>query len=309
MKNLTLKLILSSFCLALICACKQTPKPIFNNNVISAAHPLASLAGKAMYAQGGNAFDAAVAAAFSLSVVESSMSGIGGRLQAIYRTSDGSIAGIDASTEVPIKYTPLEQKYSYGYETIGIPGVVAGLIKLQEDHGVLELNAVLAPAINYAENGYIMLPGEALRQQIAAEKIAEFKGSSHHFLKGNSTAYSAGDLIIQKDLAEVLKAIAANGRKGFYEGEVARKIVEDIQANGGIITLEDLQGSVEVILWPEIYSKVQELLLKEEPLLVKGEVDAEGSLPKVIATELFPLAQANQHFQGKVMIHFMTLGL
>ena len=195
-----------------------------------------------MYAQGGNAFDAAVAAAFSLSVVESSMSGIGGRLQAIYRTSDGSIAGVDASTEVPINYTPLEQKYSYGYETIGIPGVVAGLIKLQEDHGVLELNAVLAPAINYAENGYKMLPGEALRQQIAAEKIAEFKGSSHHFLKGNSTANSAGDLIIQKDLAEVLKAIAANGRKGFYEGEVARKIVEDIQANGGIITLEDLKN-------------------------------------------------------------------
>jgi Gamma-glutamyltransferase len=104
------------------------------------------------------------------------------------------------------------------------------------------LNAVLAPAINYAENGYKMLPGEALRQQIAAEKIAEFKGSSHHFLKGNSTANSAGDLIIQKDLAEVLKAIAANGRKGFYEGEVARKIVEDIQANGGIITLEDLKN-------------------------------------------------------------------
>ena len=76
-----------------------------------------------------------------------------------------------------------------------------------------------------------------------------------------------------------------------------------------IITLEDLQGSVEVILWPEIYSKVQELLLKEEPLLIKGEVDAEGSLPKVIATNLFPLAQANQHFQGKVMIHFRTLGL
>jgi len=76
-----------------------------------------------------------------------------------------------------------------------------------------------------------------------------------------------------------------------------------------IITLEDLQGSVEVILWPEIYSKVHELLLKEEPLLVKGEVDSEGSLPKVIASELFPLAQANQHFQGKVMIHFRTLGL
>jgi DNA polymerase-3 subunit alpha len=77
----------------------------------------------------------------------------------------------------------------------------------------------------------------------------------------------------------------------------------------GIITLEDLHGSVEVILWPEIYSGAQELLLEEVPLLVKGEVDAEGSMPKVIASEVFPLAQANQHFQGKVMIHLRTLGL
>ena len=77
----------------------------------------------------------------------------------------------------------------------------------------------------------------------------------------------------------------------------------------GIITLEDLQGSVEVILWPEIYVAAQELLLEEVPLLVKGEVDAEGSMPKVIASEVFPLAQANQHFKGKVMIHFRTLGL
>ncbi len=77
----------------------------------------------------------------------------------------------------------------------------------------------------------------------------------------------------------------------------------------GIVTLEDLQGSVEVILWPEIYSQVQSLLPKEEPLLVKGEVDSEGNLPKVIAKEFFPLAQAKQHFHGRVMIHFRTPGL
>ena len=210
--------------------------------MVVSARVEASRIGTEILKKGGNAFDAAVAAAFSLSVVESSMSGIGGRLQAIYRTSDGSIAGVDASTEVPVNYTPLKHKYSYGYETIGIPGVVAGLIKLQEDHGILELNAVLAPAIDYAENGYKMLPGEALRQQMAKEKILEFEGSSYHFLKENGAVNSSGDLIIQKDLAEVLKSISAKGRKGFYEGEIARKIVEDIQANGGIITLEDLKN-------------------------------------------------------------------
>ena len=77
----------------------------------------------------------------------------------------------------------------------------------------------------------------------------------------------------------------------------------------GIITLEDLQGSIEVILWPEIYSQVQDLLIEEAPLLVKGEVDSEGTLPKVIAKEVFPLADAKQHFHGQVMIHFRTLGL
>jgi len=77
----------------------------------------------------------------------------------------------------------------------------------------------------------------------------------------------------------------------------------------GIITLEDLQGSVEVILWPEIYSTVLDLLLAEEPLLIKGEVDAEGNMPKVIAKSVFPLAQAKQHHQGRVLIHFRTPGL
>jgi len=77
----------------------------------------------------------------------------------------------------------------------------------------------------------------------------------------------------------------------------------------GIITLEDLQGSVEVILWPEIYSQVLDLLLAEEPLLVKGEVDSEGNMPKVIAKSVFPLAQAKQHFHGRVLIHFRTPGL
>lgn len=77
----------------------------------------------------------------------------------------------------------------------------------------------------------------------------------------------------------------------------------------GIITLEDLQGSVEVILWPEIYSQVLDLLLAEEPLLVKGEVDSEGNMPKVIAKSVFPLAQAKQHHHGRVLIHFRTLGL
>ena len=118
------------------CYTEETP---YSNSLISSPHPLASQAGNIIYSKGGNAFDAAVAAAFSLTVVEPSMSGIGGRLQVIYKQADGDILGIDATTQIPESFkTEDEELPGYGYRTIGIPGVVAGLIKLHEDNGVLD---------------------------------------------------------------------------------------------------------------------------------------------------------------------------
>ena len=235
------KLSILIFSITILYGCNSSPNK-YSNDIISSAHPLASIAGKNMYELGGNAFDAAVAAAFTLSVVEPSMSGIGGRLQSIYQTQDGKISGVDASTEVPINYKPSKEKHSYGYPTIGIPGVVAGLVKLQKENGVLSLKEVLAPSIKYAKDGFLILPGEATRQGMALEKINEFEGTRYHFLKSDSTSYKAGDLFIQKDLSIVLQKIADQGHKGFYEGEVAQKIVSDIQKNGGILTLEDLKN-------------------------------------------------------------------
>ena len=95
----------------LLVSCQEPSGTAFKNNTIAAAHPLASQAGKKMYEQQGNSFDAAVAAGFALAVVEPSMSGIGGRLQAIYHKSSGKVGGVDASTQVPINYKPTEEKY------------------------------------------------------------------------------------------------------------------------------------------------------------------------------------------------------
>ncbi len=229
------------FCFALFSCAQKTATP-FSNNAIATAHPLASQAGKKMYEQGGNAFDASVAAGFTLAVVEPSMSGIGGRLQAIYQNEDGAILGIDASTEVPANYIQSEKKHPYGYPTIGIPGVVAGLLKLHQDKGNLPLSKVMAPAIEYAENGFALLPGEASRQEMVKKELHEFEGSAFHFLKKDGNTYAAGEMFVQKDLAEVLKQIAQNGKAGFYEGIVAQKMVSDIQNNGGILTLEDLKN-------------------------------------------------------------------
>ena len=170
------------------------------------------------------------------------MSGIGGRLQAIYHKSSGKVGGVDASTQVPINYKPTEEKYSHGYQTIGIPGVVAGLLKLHKEHGSLPLEKVLQPAIAYAENGFKILPGEAFRQQMAKEVLQQYEGTKTHFLNAEGASFQAGDQFVQKTLATVLKKIASNGKAGFYEGEVAQKIVDDIQANGGLLTLEDLKN-------------------------------------------------------------------
>ena len=234
--------LLASFSLTLSFSCNNKSKVFIKNNAIATAHPLASLAGKKMFEQQGNAFDAAVAAAFTLAVVEPSMSGIGGRLQAIYHKSTGQIGGVDASTQVPMDYKPMKKKYSYGYKTIGIPGVVAGLLKLHKNHGSLTLDKVMAPAIEYADKGYYILPFEAMRQKSAKIIFEQFEGTKSHFLNNQGDSFEVGDLVVQKTLANTLKQISAKGKAGFYEGEVATKMVNDIQANGGILTLDDLKN-------------------------------------------------------------------
>ena len=223
-------------------SCEKIIQSPFKNSVISSAHPLASRTGIEIYMEGGNAFDASVAAAFTLSVVEPSMSGLGGRIQAIFKTSEGEIAGVDGSTEVPGNYIDKNERFKYGYPTIGIPGVVAGLLSLHDKKGNLPLSIIMAPAIKYAKEGFRLLPGEATRQQSVKDELLEFEGTRHHFIINDSLSYKAGDLFVQNDLAKVLEAIAKKGRTGFYEGEIAKKIVNDLQSNGSILSLEDLKN-------------------------------------------------------------------
>jgi gamma-glutamyltranspeptidase / glutathione hydrolase len=212
-------------------------------SIVAAAHPLASRAGAKIPEQGGNAVDAAVASAFVLSVVEPSISGLGGRLQAIVRLPSGEVKGVDATTQAPLTYNAdTAPQGRYGYPTIGIPaGVVAGLTKLLNDYGSMPLEVVMQSAIRYAEEGFELLPGEARRQSLAAE-AQEFAGSRQYFIIGDSLTRNAGSRWIQQDLAKTLKAIAAGGANVFYQGEIARRIIDDIQANGGILTLEYLSG-------------------------------------------------------------------
>lgn len=211
--------------------------------VVAAAQPLAAEAGAQMLRAGGNAADAAVAAAFAVSVVEPSMNSIGGRTQILLRRPDGTFAGIDATTQAPVTYDPdTAPQADYGYATVGVPGAVAGLVRLLEEHGTMTLEQVTAPAVALAEDGFTLLPGEAARHRAGAGQLAEFEGSRAHFLDADGNPRTAGDVFAQPDLAETLRAIATGGADVFYRGALAERMAADVQAHGGAVTSEALAG-------------------------------------------------------------------
>ncbi|MDE2663785.1 MAG: gamma-glutamyltransferase [Gemmatimonadota bacterium] len=211
------------------------------DGVVVAAQPLAAAAGARMLELGGNAADAAVAAAFAISVVEPSMNSIGGRNQILIRTPDGGVAGIDGTTSVPLGYDPATApRAAYGYPTVGVPGSVAGLMRLHEEYGSLPLTTIMAPAIDYAAHGFRLLPGEARRQAGSRDQVAETEGARRYYLKADGSPYRPGDRLVQSDMAETLRAISLGGGDAFYGGEIAGRIADDMAANGGFLTREAL---------------------------------------------------------------------
>ena len=213
--------------------------------MVSAAHPLATDAGVRILEMGGNAADAAVAAAFAIAVVEPTMNSIGGRNQILVRTPDGEVHGIDGTTQAPWDYNfETAARASFGYGVIGIPGVVAGLFRLHEEYGSLPLPEVMWSAIDYAENGFRVLPLDAARQASAAEEALRFPGTAAAYYKGDGSPYRPGEVLVQSDHAETLRKIMVGGRDVFYRGEIARAMAADFLANGGPIDLEDLEQYV-----------------------------------------------------------------
>lgn len=211
------------------------------DGVVVAAQPLAAAAGARMLELGGNAADAAVAAAFAISVVEPSMNSIGGRNQILIRTPDGGVAGIDGTTSVPLGYDPATApRAAYGYPTVGVPGSVAGLMRLHEEYGSLPLTTIMAPAIDYAAHGFRLLPGEARRQAGSRDQVAESEGARRYYLKADGSPYDPGDRLVQSDMAATLRTISLGGGDAFYRGEIAGRIADDMAANGGFLTREAL---------------------------------------------------------------------
>jgi gamma-glutamyltranspeptidase/glutathione hydrolase len=212
-----------------------------NIGMVVSGAPLATAVGVRVLEEGGNAVDAAVALAFALAVVEPTQSGIGGRTQLLVRTSDGAVAAIDGTTEVPVSYRggPADDEDAYGYGTIAVPGTVAALAAALRTHGTWPLARILAPAIALAQDGFPLSAEEAARIGGARDRLLEFPASADAFL-ADGDAIAGGATFRQPDLARTLRIIADQGADAFYRGEIAEMIARDMAANGGLVTREDL---------------------------------------------------------------------
>jgi gamma-glutamyltranspeptidase/glutathione hydrolase len=217
--------------------------------VVVSGHPLASQAGAEMLARGGNIVDAAIAVAFALGVVEPDASGIGGDGMAIlYLKGMPEPVVVDYKDETPSHATVDNpaifrdgRLVADGPAAPNIPGVVAGLDYLYTHYasGKLRWAELLAPAIRYAEEGFVL--DEALPSSLREGRryLEKYAAARRIFLPGGRVP-QPGDRFVNADYGRTLRAIASGGGRAFYEGDLARRIVEDLQAHGGIMTREDL---------------------------------------------------------------------
>jgi gamma-glutamyltranspeptidase/glutathione hydrolase len=207
----------------------------------------ASEAGKTIMMQGGNAYDAMVATSFALTVVYPVAGNITGGGFFVYRTAAGETGTLDYREIAPLKATKdlfLDDKgnvipklSTVGGLAVGIPGAVAVILEVHRKMGSLPLKQLLAPAIKLAEEGYIVTEKQAQSFKRYRDLFIEVNGEDTFFAQ----EHKAGDRIVNLPLARTLKAIAAKGNAGFYEGWVAEAMVNKTQATGGILSLEDLK--------------------------------------------------------------------
>gem|GEM_PF-131890 len=220
------------------------------HGAVAAASVWAAEVGAAVLAEGGNAADAAVAAAWALAVTEPSMSGIGGRSSIVIRMPDGMVAGIDGLNQVPRSYR--EGVAPDGYDRAAIPGVPAALARLQEEHGTWPMDRLLQPAIRLAEEGFELPEPEAARFAGAADDLRAFSDLAARgtYLRADGTTWAAGTVFRQPDLARTLRAMADEGVEVFYRGWVADSIDADMRRVGGFVTRDELAAYEALVAIP-----------------------------------------------------------
>jgi gamma-glutamyltranspeptidase/glutathione hydrolase len=223
--------------------------PVFGARAMVASDaPLASAAGIEVLKRGGNAVDAAVAVNFALAVAYPEAGNLGGGGYMVIHMADGRTGALDYREVAPLAATRdmyvdasgrLTDGSVVGPLASGVPGAVAGLTEALARYGTMSLADVMAPAIRYAEEGFLVDAALAASISGSSRLIGRFAGASV-FMPGG-TPLAAGTRLRQPALARTLRAIAAKGRDAFYDGQIAESWTSELRRGGGIITREDLR--------------------------------------------------------------------
>jgi gamma-glutamyltranspeptidase/glutathione hydrolase len=220
----------------------------FQKAAVTSAHPLASMVGAAIMKDGGNAFDAAIAVQFTLAVVFPGAGNIGGGGFLLSRNKDGVLMGIDFREAAPSKAhrdmylddngNPIEGMSRSGASASGVPGSVAGMFSALP-YAKMTMKQLLQPAYELAANGFVITEREA--RGLNAERKNFIKNSAQASAFTRKENWKAGDTLFQPELAATILRIQQRGKAGFYEGETAAMIVEEMKNSKGRISLEDLK--------------------------------------------------------------------
>jgi gamma-glutamyltranspeptidase / glutathione hydrolase len=217
--------------------------PVFGRQVVATSSPAAAQVGLRIMERGGNAIDAAVAVAATLSVVEPTMNGVGGDLFAL--VWDGAVLhALNASGRSPRAWS--REHFAgrgripeLGWDSVTVPGAVSGWVALAERFGSLPLSSLLEPAIAYAREGFVVLPKMAELWASAAPRFAQFPEWTRIFLP-DGRAPAAGDVFRLRELGDTLELIAETGGTALYGGVLGERLARAARAAGAALTLEDL---------------------------------------------------------------------
>ena len=226
--------------------------------LVAAGHPLVAKTAAGIMKKGGNAYDAVVAAGFTSAVVEPALTSLGGGGFLLARTKKGETKLFDFFVNTPgkglpdkyhkphffpitVKFPGSEQVFNIGLGSVAVPGNLKGFLYVHKRLGRLPLKTIVEPAINLCENGVELNEYQAYFLSLL-EPIMTLKEEGRKIFLKNGKFCKKGDVIFNKELASFLKRLPEDQGKSFYEGEIAKKIAEDMKKGGGVLTYEDLKS-------------------------------------------------------------------
>ena len=222
---------------------------IAENGMVATSHPLATQVGVDILKGGGNAIDAAIAANAAIGLMEPTGNGIGGDLFAIiWIDREKKLYGLNSSGRSPknltldyFKENGISEIPAYGPLPVSVPGCVDGWFEMHEKFGTISMQKILSPAIEYASNGFPVTELVSYYMSKAAKKLDKYPNfkETYHI---NGTTPKKGEIFQNQDLANTLRIIAKKGRKGFYEGKIAKIMSDFIIEQGGFLSYDDLKS-------------------------------------------------------------------